>query len=59
MGDELSQEYISGFERGTHDPSLLVLLRYARFAGVSMELLVDDKMDLPEELPVVSMSRSP
>jgi hypothetical protein len=41
------------FEFCDHEPSLLVLLRYARFAGVSMEMLVDDKMDLPETLPAV------
>ena len=47
----LSQEYISGFERGNREPSLIVLLRYARVAGVAMEVLVDDELDLPERLP--------
>jgi transcriptional regulator with XRE-family HTH domain len=42
---------ISGFELGTREPSLLVLLRYARLAGVVMDVLVDDKLDLPTRLP--------
>lgn len=44
--------HISGFEKGTREPSLPVLLRYARVAGVSMDVLVDDDLDLPEHLPV-------
>lgn len=31
--------------------ALLVLLRYARLAGVHMEAFVDDDLDLPEKLP--------
>lgn len=51
VDEELSQEYISGFERGSREPSLIVLLRYARVAGVAMEVLVDDELDLPKRLP--------
>jgi hypothetical protein len=32
------------------EPSLLVLLRYARVAGVSVDKLLDDELDLPEKL---------
>jgi transcriptional regulator with XRE-family HTH domain len=39
---------ISNFERGKREPPLMVLLAYARLAGVSMECLVDDKMKLPD-----------
>lgn len=42
---------ISMYEAGTREPPLLVLLAYARLAGVTMEMLVDDDMDLPERLP--------
>jgi transcriptional regulator with XRE-family HTH domain len=38
---------ISRFELGKAEPSLLVLLAYARLAKVSMETLVDDELDLP------------
>ena len=37
---------ISEYERGKREPPLLVLLKYARLAGVTMESLVDDKMKL-------------
>ena len=37
---------ISQYETGKRQPSLPVLLRYARLGGVTMEALVDDKMKL-------------
>lgn len=46
--------HISGFERGEREPSLLVLLRYARMAGVCLDALVDDELDLPAKLPAKS-----
>ena len=42
---------ISKYELGLREPSLLVLLRYARLAGVCPELLIDDELDLPARLP--------
>jgi len=39
---------ISGYELGTRQPDLLVLLRYARLAGVSTDVLIDDKLKLPD-----------
>jgi transcriptional regulator with XRE-family HTH domain len=38
---------ISGYERGDREPPLPVLLNYARLAGVSLEFLVDDALELP------------
>lgn len=43
--------HISRFETGERVPDLLVLLRYARLAGVPMDALVDDDVDLPDKLP--------
>jgi len=34
------------FERNEREPTLNVLLKYARLSGVSMETLVDDELDL-------------
>jgi transcriptional regulator with XRE-family HTH domain len=48
--DELRQSHISGYELGRREPTLIVLLRYARVAGVTMESLVDDDLDLPKRL---------
>jgi len=42
---------ISEFERGEREPTLLILLEYARAAGVCMDVLVDDKVDLPKRVP--------
>lgn len=52
--EELTQSDISAFERGTREPSLLVLLQYARLAQVWLDVLVDDELDLPKNLPDAS-----
>jgi transcriptional regulator with XRE-family HTH domain len=49
--DLLAYSQISEFETGRREPSLLVLLRYARLAAVPTEVLIDDKLDLPDKLP--------
>jgi transcriptional regulator with XRE-family HTH domain len=51
LADFLLREEISDFERGRRVPPLAVLLEYARVAGVYMEALVDDHLDLPAKLP--------
>jgi len=38
---------VSGYERGAREPSLIVILKYARLAGCTMEDLVDDKIKWP------------
>jgi len=42
---------ISTVELGTNEPPLPILLRYARAAGVSTDVLIDDDLDLPAKLP--------
>jgi transcriptional regulator with XRE-family HTH domain len=41
---------VSGYELGTREPPLPVLLRYARLAKVSTDVLIDDELDLPKRL---------
>jgi len=38
---------VSNFELGTREPDLIVVLRYSRLAGVPMETIVDDQLNLP------------
>ncbi len=51
LADELTQAEVSAFERGIRVPPLPVLLEYAKAANVYLEVLVDDKLDLPPKLP--------
>src|SRR6266478_8068262 len=51
LEEQMDYRRISEFERGTTEPHLTVLLQYARAAGVHMEDIVDDELDLPEKLP--------
>lgn len=41
---------ISRFEKGLREPSLIVLLRYARLVKIILDVLVDDNMDLPKSI---------
>lgn len=45
---KLTRNEISKYERAVREPSLLVLLRYARIAGVLVDHLLDDDLDLPK-----------
>jgi transcriptional regulator with XRE-family HTH domain len=51
LADELTQDYISAYERGVREPPLPVLLKYAQAAGVYVDTLIDDEVDLPVGLP--------
>jgi transcriptional regulator with XRE-family HTH domain len=48
--DELVREEISAFERGVRVPPVVVLLEYARAVNVPVEILIDDKLELPMRL---------
>jgi transcriptional regulator with XRE-family HTH domain len=54
LEDEIERDYISKYERGTLEPSLWVLLQYARAANVWVDALIDNDFDLPEKLPAKS-----
>jgi transcriptional regulator with XRE-family HTH domain len=56
LTNEIERDYISKFERGTLEPTLWVLLQYARAANVYVDVLIDNEIDLPERLPAPSKS---
>ena len=43
----LRASQISQYETGQREPTMMLVLAYARLANVPMECLVDDKMKLP------------
>lgn len=49
--DLIAQNTISEYELGKREPPLLVLLKYAEVAGVCLDVLANDKLDLPAKLP--------
>lgn len=49
--DEITQDYISAYERGVREPPLPVLLEYGRVANVFVDALIDDSLSLPAILP--------
>jgi transcriptional regulator with XRE-family HTH domain len=42
--------HISRFEAGIREPNLIYLLEFSRLSGVSLEILLDDRLDVPERL---------
>jgi transcriptional regulator with XRE-family HTH domain len=58
LEEKVFRSAVSGYELGTREPPLPVLLKYSRLAGVHMEGLVDDELDLPEHLPATTRKRN-
>jgi transcriptional regulator with XRE-family HTH domain len=50
LDERLFRSAISGYELGTREPSLPVLLKYARSVRISTDVLIDDELDLPAKL---------
>ena len=51
LADTRNRSSVSSYERGASEPPLPILLEYARLAGVCLDFLVDDDLDLPDQLP--------
>jgi transcriptional regulator with XRE-family HTH domain len=56
LEDQIERDYISKYERGILEPTLDVLLAYARAIsrtgrGEFLETLIDDEMNLPTRMP--------
>jgi len=50
-GTRLYVGHIDDYEKDRRVPTLQVVLAYARVAGISMEVIVDDALDLPSRIP--------
>lgn len=48
---ELLRTNVSSWEVGDREPALYVLLRYAKTAGICLDVLIDDELDLPRKIP--------
>jgi len=58
LEEDLYRTNISSYETGEREPPLYVLLRYAHAAGVCLDWLVDDELDLPEQMPSIPSHQS-
>lgn len=47
----LHHQNISGFEKNEREANLLILVAYCDLAGICLDILVRDDLDLPEKLP--------
>jgi transcriptional regulator with XRE-family HTH domain len=56
LQDKLIREDISKFERGIREPSLPTLLKYAQFANIYVDVLINDELNLPEHIPASEKS---
>jgi transcriptional regulator with XRE-family HTH domain len=55
VGEEYTREELSAYERGVRIPPLHVLLKYSKAVRVWVNVLIDDELDLPAELPTRRM----
>jgi transcriptional regulator with XRE-family HTH domain len=51
VDEEIPYTRISDYELDKSEPTLMILLSYARLAAVPTEVLIDDDLDLPDKLP--------
>ena len=51
LEDYIYQANVSGYESGEREPPLPILLKYAQAAGVCLDVLANDELDLPAKLP--------
>ena len=56
VSGQLDRSYVSGWESGDREPALDVLVRYSEMAGVWLNSILDDGVDLPARLPCPEMS---
>jgi transcriptional regulator with XRE-family HTH domain len=57
LDEEFTRTNISNYELGQREPPLFVLLQYAHLAGLCLDVLVDDELEVPKRLPGVPAHR--
>ncbi len=50
IADEYNRSVISGYELGTKEPPLPIILKYARLVAISTDVLIDDELKLPNSI---------
>lgn len=48
---DVKRSDISNYELDVNEPTLNILLAYARAANIYLDVLADDNLDLPDEIP--------
>jgi transcriptional regulator with XRE-family HTH domain len=54
LGHYITPSRVSEYEHGKREPNLLLILAYARLARVEVEVLIDDKRELPQRFKQVN-----
>jgi transcriptional regulator with XRE-family HTH domain len=54
----IAQNTVSEYELGKREAPLLILLMYAEAAGVCLDVLANDNLDLPAKLPAKPKHRT-
>lgn len=57
LDEDSFRSSISGYELETREPPLPILLKYAQAAGVCVDVLINDELDLPGKLPGVAVHK--
>jgi transcriptional regulator with XRE-family HTH domain len=57
LHEELTRTNISNYELGQREPPLFVLLEYAHLAGLCVDVLINDELEMPKRLPSVPAHR--
>ena len=51
LDNKLTREEVSAYKCGVREPSSLTLIKYAQVAGVYVDVLIDDELNLPSKIP--------
>jgi transcriptional regulator with XRE-family HTH domain len=48
LGLKINYSAVSQYERGTREPTLPIIVKYAELIGLSTDYIINDKLDLPK-----------